>query len=117
MVAQFELVPGVIGKRPYFEVLSRMVKKAEMGFISGFKVGSGEVTISHLQFVDDIMIFCDAEVSQLGYLRCILRCFEVVSGLKINLAKSEIFQMGGECDMESLTWILGCKIGTLPTFR
>lgn len=47
------------------EVLRRMIKRAKMGFISGFKLGKEEgVTISHLQFVDDMMIFCDAEVRQ-----------------------------------------------------
>lgn len=40
------------------------------------------------------MIFCDVDEIQLGYLRYILGCFEVVSGLKINLAKSEMFQIG-----------------------
>lgn len=96
------------------EVLSRMISKAEMRFISGFKVGSREVSVSHLQFANDTMIFCDANIRQLGYLRCIHRRFEAVSGLKINIVKSEIFQVGENCDMESLAWILGCNIGTLP---
>lgn len=51
--------------------------------------------VSHLQFADDTMIFCDADATQLGYLICILSCFEIVSGLKINLAKSALFQVGG----------------------
>lgn len=98
------------------EVLSRMIRRAKMGFISGFRLGRHErVTISHLQFADDTMIFCDANKRQVGYLRCILRCFEVTSGLKINLAKSELFKIGIECDIESLAWILGCKIGQLPS--
>lgn len=96
------------------KVLSRMIKKAEMGYITGFKVGMGEIMVSHLQFVDDTMMFCDTDVTQLGYLRCILSCFEVVSGLKINLVKSELFQVGEDCDIDSLTWILGCEIGCLP---
>lgn len=62
------------------------------------------------------MIFCDADARQVAYLRCILTCFEVVSGLKINLTKSEIFQVGDECDIDSLAWILGCKIGSLPAY-
>lgn len=40
--------------------------------------------------------------------------YEAVSGLKINLAKSEIFQVGEDCDIETLVWILGCKIRSLP---
>lgn len=50
----------------------------------------------------------------MGYLKCILRCFEVVSGLKINLAKSGIYSVGENCDIVSLAWLLGCIIGSLP---
>lgn len=37
----------------------------------------------------------------------------MVSGLNINLAKSENFQLGRVYDIESLARILECKIGTL----
>lgn len=60
------------------------------------------------------MILCDADVRQLGYWS-ILNCFEAVSGLKVNLAKSELFQVGEISNLVSLVWILGCKIGSLPT--
>lgn len=96
------------------EVLNRMIRKTKMGFISGFHVGDGDVTISNLQFADDTMVFCDADVRQLGYLRCILRCFELVLGLTINLDKSEIFQVGENCDIENMTWIMGYKIRSIP---
>lgn len=66
------------------EVLSRMISKVEMGYISGFSVGAREVTIFHLQFADDTIIFYDADLRQLRYFRCILRCFVAVSMLKIN---------------------------------
>lgn len=70
------------------KVLSQIIRKAKMGSILGFSLGKGEgVTIFHLQFADDTMIFCDAVMRQMGYLRCILKCFEVVSGLKINLQR------------------------------
>lgn len=98
-----------------FEVLSKMLRRAEQSFMSGFLVGNDECRISHLQFVDDTMIFCDADVCQLGYLRCILSCFEAVSSLHINLAKSELFPVGEVSNIENLAWILGCKIGTLPS--
>lgn len=96
-------------------VLSSMIVKAESGYISGFVVGSGSVSISHLQFADDTMIFCDTDLSQIGYLRCILCIFEMVTGLPINLAKSEMFGVGEVQDLDSLAWILGCKIGSLPS--
>lgn len=98
-----------------FEVLSKMLRRVEEGLIPGFLVGNGECRVSHLQFADDTMIFCDANVRQLDFLRCILNCFEAVFGLNVNLAKSELFQVGEILNLESLAWILGCKIGSLPT--
>lgn len=38
-----------------------------------------------------------------------------MSGLSINLGKSEIFNVGVVPNIDSLAWILGCKKGTLPT--
>lgn len=61
------------------------------------------------------MIFLDASETQLGILRCILCGFEVVSELKINLGKSELFQVGSVPNSEDLAWILRCKIGVLPS--
>lgn len=98
-----------------FEVLRKMTRKGEKNFFPGFSVGQGKVKVSHLQFVDDTMIFCDADVRQLGFLRCLLRCFEAVSGLNINLAKSEHFSMGVISDIDRMARILGCKIGSLPS--
>lgn len=92
-----------------------MLQRVEENFIPRFLIGNGECRVSHLQFADDTMIFCDADVMQLGYLRCILNCFEAMSSLKVNLAKSELFQVGQISNLESLAWILGCKIGSPPT--
>lgn len=35
------------------DMLSKMISNEERDYISGFKVGSGTVFISHLQFVND----------------------------------------------------------------
>lgn len=101
--------------RCHSEVLSKMIKKTEMGFFRGFKMGSRGVSLSHLQFANDNMIFCNVYVRQLGYLICIFKCFEVVLSLNIELAMSENFQVGEECDIENLAWILGCKIRSLSS--
>lgn len=50
--------------------------------------------VSHLQFADDTLILCKNEDRQLKYLRFVIRCFEVVLGLKINLSKSCIYGVG-----------------------
>lgn len=83
------------------DFLSKMFSRVEMRYILGFKVGTGSVSISHLQFADDTMIFCDADLSQIGFLRCILCVFEMETGLPINLAKNEMFGVGEVCDLNS----------------
>lgn len=71
-----------------------MIRKVENGYFSGFVVENSNVSISSLLYADDTMIFGKAEVIQLGYVRCILRCFKAVSGLKINLVRCEMFKVG-----------------------
>ena len=41
--------------------------------------------------------------------------FEVISGLKINLTKSELISVGKAEKLDELALVLGCKVGVLPT--
>jgi hypothetical protein len=78
----------------------------------GFNVENSEgreVMVSHLLFVDDTIIFCDADPSKIEHLGCVLTWFEAISGLKINLGKSEMVPVGDVPNMEELACILGCK--------
>jgi hypothetical protein len=70
--------------------------------------------VSHLLFADDTLIFCDSNVEQFRDLRCLLLCFEAVSGLKINLSKFEMVPVGDIGDVEELASILGCGVASLP---
>lgn len=45
-----------------------------------------------------------------------LMLFEAISGLKINLDKSELFLVGMRDDPEELSAEIGCKVGSLPPF-
>ncbi|KAF5442537.1 hypothetical protein F2P56_035184 [Juglans regia] len=82
------------------KAFSKMIGGAvEGGFISGFSVGetsSGSLNISHLLFANDTLIFCEARHEQIRAVRALLLCFEAVSGLNVNLAKSEIVPVGHE---------------------
>ncbi|GMP93729.1 hypothetical protein CsSME_00043442 [Camellia sinensis var. sinensis] len=101
------------------EALERLLSTAvRRGLLTGFKVGMDRTTIlvvSHLFYADDALIFCGAEESQVGYLRCVLRCFEAVLGLWVNLGKSELIPVGSVPRISMLAAILGCKIVALPT--
>ena len=52
------------------------------------------VSISHLLYADDTFLFCDAHPEQLLYIHKILTCFEAVTGLKVNMTKSEMVPIG-----------------------
>ena len=42
---------------------------------------AGGLFVSHLLFVDDITLFCDANTEQILYIHLLLTCFEAVTGL------------------------------------
>lgn len=70
-------------------MLSAMINQAIfVGMVEGFEVGLGQDLVSHLQLVDDMLIFCANSRRQIKFLRCTLRCFEGVTGLKVNFGKS-----------------------------
>ena len=86
------------------------------GQFTGFSVGSttsASMMVSHLLFVDDTLIFCDANPNQLANLREILNRFEEVSELKINLGKSELISVGEVHNLDVLLGLLGCRHSSL----
>jgi hypothetical protein len=100
------------------EVLSRMLlKTVERGLLKGFQVGRAEeagVCVSHLLYADNIILFCDADPEQLLYIRMVLTCFEVVTGLKVNMNKSEMVPIGEVVGLNDLAGLLSCHIRSLP---
>ena len=47
-------------------------------------------------------------------LRCLLMCFMAVTGLRVNLDKSEIAPVGIGPNVEELAAVLCCKVSSLP---
>ncbi|KAK8663925.1 hypothetical protein V6N13_083730 [Hibiscus sabdariffa] len=73
------------------EAFSSLINMAiSNDFIFGFRVGNPPVVISHIQFVDDLILFCGDNETQIRNVVRILRGFEVMSGLKVNLSKSKM---------------------------
>ena len=101
------------------EALSGPLKRnVEGNFIYDCRFGGrdgGELVVSHFLYVDDTVLFCEANSEQLMNLGWTLMWFEAYSGLKINLSKSEIILVGRVDNVEMLASELGCGVGSLPT--
>lgn len=88
------------------------------------------MTVSHLQFADDTINFCKADVVEVLVIKRILRCFQLVSGLKINFHKSFVCGVGVptqvvmecasrlNCKSQSLPFLyLGLPLGASPRLK
>ena len=97
------------------KMLSRMLRRTEEGgFIRGFQASRTDgLGVSHLLYADDTIIFCDANPEQLLYIRMVLTCFKAVTGLPMNMLKSELVPMGEVSDLSRLAALLSVRLGLL----
>ncbi|XP_028184686.1 uncharacterized protein LOC114371439 [Glycine soja] len=65
---------------------------------SSYKVGRQKEEINILQYADDTLFFGTATTTNVRVMKSILRIFELVSGLKINYAKSQFGCLGKSLD-------------------
>lgn len=93
---------------------SRLVEER---IFDGFKVSAkaNGVVVSHLQFADDSIFFVGATRENGSALSNLLTWFDVMLGLRINLAMSKLYQVGEVPMIEELAGILGYKVESLPT--
>ncbi|GJW57915.1 hypothetical protein Tco_0104646 [Tanacetum coccineum] len=99
-----------------FNGLNVIVTEArEKGIFRDVVVGANKVTVSHLQYADDTIFFGDWNKENAKSLLYILKCFEDVSGLKVNYNKSKIYGIGvNEEDMAEMARWMRCGIGDIP---
>lgn len=97
------------------DILGRMVDRAvESSLFNGFLVGKEKVSISHLQYADDTICFIknDGSVHKLFVIR---KTFCAISGMKINMHKSQILGLNMDKGaVESLANLVGCEVGQWP---
>ncbi|XP_015940848.1 uncharacterized protein LOC107466388 [Arachis duranensis] len=98
------------------DVLHRMVGEAvRNGHISPLLVGRDNIELSHLQFVDDTILFCPQEMEIVMNYKRLLHCFELMYGLSINFDKSNLISVNYEQDwVTDMCGLLGCAEVALP---
>jgi hypothetical protein len=71
--------------------------------------------LSILQYADDTILFMEHDLDKARNLKLILSAFELLSGLKINFHKSELFCFGEAVDDADLyAELFGCGLGSFP---
>ncbi|GKV01676.1 hypothetical protein SLEP1_g14215 [Rubroshorea leprosula] len=98
------------------EALNGLILKAkEENLYKGTVVGAEEMEITHLQFADDSIFFCEASEQNVQTIKCVLRCFELISGLKVNYFKSALYGISVETQKVN-EWAekLNCVRGVMP---
>ncbi|GKA73672.1 putative RNA-directed DNA polymerase, eukaryota, reverse transcriptase zinc-binding domain protein [Tanacetum coccineum] len=85
------------------------------GVFKGISLTESKVNVSLLQYADDALFFGEWSRSNAKNLIHILKCFEMGSGLKVNISKSRIIGVGVPAtEVESMAASLGCAHDSLP---
>lgn len=104
-----------------------MINKAvDEGLFEAAEVGRHKVRVSHLQYADDTIFIGKANTQNVWAIRCILKNFELLSGLKVNYNKCSLMGVNVEnsklhelarslgCGVENLSFLyLGVKVGSI----
>ncbi|GKB88582.1 RNA-directed DNA polymerase, eukaryota, partial [Tanacetum coccineum] len=122
--SEFELSKGLHQGDPMspflfilaMEGLHAMVSKAvNMGLFKGASIGHSSINVSHLLYADDAIFVGEWSYSNAYNLICLLWCFYMVSGLKINVHKSKLLVVNvPDEEVSNMALVLGCGIAKLP---
>ncbi|GKA57981.1 RNA-directed DNA polymerase, eukaryota, reverse transcriptase zinc-binding domain protein [Tanacetum coccineum] len=86
----------------------------EAGMFQGLHLG-GEVILSHMFYADDAVFVGQWSEGNINSLVHVLDCFNLVSGLKINMKKSKIMGMHVKSDkVNTAATKLGCLVLKVP---
>ncbi|GKU86405.1 hypothetical protein SLEP1_g936 [Rubroshorea leprosula] len=121
---QFPVYKGIRQGDPLSPFLFLIVAEGLNGLMSsavekerykGVGIGRGDAMVTHLQFADDTIFFGEATEDNIMVIKCIMRTFELASGLKINYRKSQLIGVGIDQNWSAkMAYQLCCKEGKLP---
>nr|GEZ00479.1 ribonuclease H-like domain-containing protein [Tanacetum cinerariifolium] len=91
-----------------------IIEAYNKGVFKGVSLAESKVNVSLLQYADDAFFFREWSRSNAKSLIYILKCFEMGSGLKINLSKSRLIGVRVPVrDFEGMAYSLGCSHDSL----
>jgi hypothetical protein len=98
------------------ESLTKMVLRAQANeMLVGLAADIIPTGVAVLQYADDTVLCINHDPEKAINLKLLLYSFELMSGLKINFEKSEIFTIGGDNNMDTFySDLFGCQVGSLP---
>jgi hypothetical protein len=92
-----------------------IARASESGHLQGVVPHLIPGGVTHLQYADDTLILLEPSDVGVANLKLLLLCFENMSGLKINFAKSEVVVTGvTDQERQKFADALNCKLGSLP---
>ncbi|KAJ0550121.1 putative RNA-directed DNA polymerase [Helianthus annuus] len=95
-----------------------MTKAVNDGLFSGVQLPNNGPYFSHMFFADDAIFMGQWDEGNLKNLRRILRCFYLVSGLKVNQRKSYLYGVGKEEEeIQSLAYHIRCNPAPLAVVK
>ncbi|GJX56792.1 putative RNA-directed DNA polymerase, eukaryota, reverse transcriptase zinc-binding domain protein [Tanacetum coccineum] len=92
-----------------------ILEACEKGFFKGIHLANNGANISLLQYADDALFFGDWSRTNAMHLIHILKCFEVASGLKVNMSKSILIGLGiSMSEVENMANFIGWSHDSVP---
>ena len=97
------------------EVLSCMLNRLNPGHGFNFHPHCEKLSLNHLCFANDLFLFCKGDLGSVQAIYNTLCSFHLISGMRINLAKSEIYCAGISPSVTAdILNGLGFRMGQLP---
>jgi hypothetical protein len=93
-----------------------MVRSAQQSFlVTGLAVNLIPRGVAILQYADDAVLCLENDVAKARNVKLLLYMFEKMSGLKINVEKSEVTLVGGDNALASqYAGLFNCQVGLFP---
>ncbi|GKB79280.1 putative RNA-directed DNA polymerase, eukaryota, reverse transcriptase zinc-binding domain protein [Tanacetum coccineum] len=90
-------------------------KAEELGLIKGVTFGRDNMHVSHLMYADDVIFIEEWSWINVYNLICMLRCFFLISELKINIHKSNVLGVCvSDMDVTNMANLIGCGAAKFP---